>query len=136
MARAKPVAINFKQQGASEQILPPPLLTSHQVGWSGIYLEHHYPGAHDTTEICAPTHLVVLKLGAAAQVERWIDDRFQRECLVNKAVAVFPADVAFRCASQESCEFISLAIDPALLTQVSQEWNAAPQLVPRFSTLR
>jgi hypothetical protein len=52
MPEEKPLAVDFSQEDALEQILPrPPILSSHEAGWNGILLEYHRQPAYEIPEI-------------------------------------------------------------------------------------
>jgi AraC family transcriptional regulator len=136
MEDSNPINIDFRQEGASDQLfLHPPLLTSHYSGWYGIHLEHHLQPTHDTPEHRLTTHYIPILLGSPILNERWLGNRFHREFLLKGSFAIIPAGETHRSMSMDVADFLILAIDPAFFDQIAQEWKASKplQLIPHFA---
>jgi AraC family transcriptional regulator len=136
MRKPQKLIVNFKQQESSAQLFKrPALLTSHHLGWEGIRLEHHAPKMVDTPEHISTMHIISSKIPNSSAIYRWLDGKCQSEFRQRGSVAIIPADVVTRAATEKPCEFMLLLLDPAFFTQVAQEWvnPDRTQLIPHFA---
>lgn len=134
------VKLDFKSAQATDDLLPQPaaLVSSR---WRNLHYELHRQPAFDTPEHQSSWHVVAQGLAATAQAEpspgeRWLDGKLSQERRHQGDIAIIPADVSQRCNWKTSAEFAILAIDPALLKQVGQDWVDSDQieLIPQFMT--
>jgi AraC family transcriptional regulator len=136
MEELKPLSIDFRQEGASDQLFShPPLLTSHYYGWNGIHVEHHLQPNHDTPEHQLTTHCIPVLLGSPILNERWFGSRFHREFMPRGSFAVIPAGESHRSISGDAAEFLILSIEPEFVDRVAQDWHTEKplQLIPQFA---
>ncbi|NJL36269.1 MAG: helix-turn-helix transcriptional regulator [Leptolyngbyaceae cyanobacterium RM2_2_4] len=134
MQQGDRLSVDFQQEGASSQLLPrPALLTSHNSGWNGLFVEEHFQPATDTGTHTLFTHSVALALNSFC-CERWLDASFYRESLHKGTVAIIPTDIEHRCATSisHSLAFMILSLTPVFFNQFAQEWvnSDTTQLLP------
>jgi AraC family transcriptional regulator len=72
--------------------------------------------------------------GGCASGMRWLDGKSVRERRSAGDIAIIPAGTTHRCSWDAPAEFMVLAIEPALLQQMGQDWVNPDQieLTPRF----
>lgn len=130
----KPLLIDFKRQGASEEFFPnPPLLTSNQSGWSGIHFEHHKQPSFDTLEHRLTMHNIAICL-TTTSVERWLDGVFQKENLIPGTIPIIPAHTLHRSVWFCNTEFMFIGLEPALLEKASIDVAYGSfELIPHFA---
>ncbi|MBW4540988.1 MAG: AraC family transcriptional regulator [Myxacorys chilensis ATA2-1-KO14] len=132
------VQLDFSSTKATNLLLPnPAALVSSR--WSNFHYELHRQPTFDTPEHQSPWHVIAQGLSATSEAEpspgeRWLDGKLSRERRCQGDIAIIPADVSQRCNWKTSAEFAILAIDPALLKQVGQDWVNVDriELIPRF----
>jgi len=132
----QPLLVDFKQPAASKQLfLQPPLLTSHDSGWSGIHVEHHCQPKFDTPEHQLTMHSVIVPLNSVPS-ERWFNGKRKSEYPIAGQIAIIPSGTLHRSAWQEEAQFIVLAVDPSLLEKFREELTAPDklELIPHFVT--
>jgi AraC family transcriptional regulator len=111
-------------------------------GWSDVRLELFQQPKFETAEHQHPMHIIACGLanspneystGAGA---RWLDGKRQQEPRKVGDIAIIPAGTAHRCSWDTPVQFVVLAIEPALLQQVGQDWIDPDrlELIPRFAT--
>ncbi|MBD3881892.1 helix-turn-helix transcriptional regulator [Phormidium tenue FACHB-886] len=132
------VQLDFSSAKATDVLLPNPAVLASS-SWDSLHFELHRQPTFDTPEHQSPWHVVAQGLSAEAgaqpsQGERWLDGKLKLERRQQGDIAIIPADVAQRCNWTMSAEFAILAIPPALLQQVGQDWVDGDriELVPQF----
>lgn len=116
MPATKPLVIDCTREDGQNSIFPhPPLLSSKQAGWNGIYLEYHHQPAYTTPKHCHAQHLISIHCGCPVTVERWANGHFQREHLVHGDISIYAAwqDESVRWHKDINC--IDLILEPALI---------------------
>lgn len=135
------IVIDYHQVNAASSVLPQPSMLSSS-GWSDIHLELFQQPKFETAEHHHPMHVIACGLanspgehstGAGA---RWLDGKRQQEPRKAGDIAIIPARTAHRCSWDTPVQFVVLAIEPALLQQMGQEWVNPDQieLIPQFAT--
>lgn len=66
--------------------------------------------------------------------ERWLDGKLRKERRNAGDIAIIPAGICHRCNWSASVQFGILAVEPALLKRVAQDWVNAEsiELIPQF----
>ncbi|MGG6239711.1 helix-turn-helix domain-containing protein [Nodosilinea sp. AN01ver1] len=127
--------LNHREANPAEGLLPRPAVLS-STGWDGIHLELYQQPRFATAEHQHTLHAIAIGLPNAAANPtgyRWLDGQRQREERPD-GLAIIPAGVSHRCSWDSEAQFMVLALEPALLQQVGQDWVNPDriQLVPQF----
>ena len=136
------VQLDFSKAQATDLLLPNPAVLA-SCGWDKLHFELHHQPSFDTPEHRSPWHVVAQGLASSDRErpssepspgERWLDGKLNSERRHQGDIAIVPAEVAQRCNWQTAAEFAILAVDPALLKQVGQDWVDPDriELIPRF----
>lgn len=137
MSELNPLAVDVTQEDNVLQILAnPPLLSSQQLEWEGIYIQHHYQPAWATPQYSYKQHmLLVHNSGPAVQAERVLDGRRQIEQLGDGSVVIVPANVQHQVNWDEENHFTLVFLEPAQLARVAYESVNVDriELVPQFA---
>ncbi len=126
--------LDFKQDKASNDFVPNPAVLSSR-GWDGIHLELHQKPKFETNEHQHIMHVIACGVAdTLAPGERFLDGKVCAERREKGDIAIIPAGIAHRCNWKVSAEFGILAVEPALLQQVSQGLVDSDriELIPRF----
>lgn len=131
--------IDYRLQNASDAFVPKPaVLSSHC--WDSIHFEVHQQPSFDVAEHQHTMHVLVHGLESlsskSSSGERWLDGKLKRETRNLGDIAVIPAGISHRCNWNTDVQFMILAIEPALLTQVAQDLVNPDriELMPHFMT--
>ncbi|MEG5162158.1 AraC family transcriptional regulator [Microcoleus sp. AT3-A2] len=131
--------IDFSQEKATDFMLPQPaVLTSS--GWDNIYFEHHQQPQFETPDHQGTWHVIAycpaFDVSGERSGERWLDGKLKTEARNQGDIAVIPADISQRCNWNTLAQFTILAIAPALLEQVAQDWVNPDriELIPHYMT--
>jgi AraC family transcriptional regulator len=129
--------IDYSQEHASDWVVPQPaVLTSS--GWNGMHLELHQQPTFATAEHQHTMHVLAYGIADSSSVcatgARWLDGKLERERRATGDIAIIPAGIAHRCSWDTPAQFMVLAIEPALLQQVGQDWVNPDriELMPQF----
>ena len=136
--------IDYRQANAANSLLPKPSILS-SVGWSDIHLELFVQPKFEIAEHQHTMHVIAayappclpLRKGLSSSAgERWLDGKLRKETRNDGDIAIIPANISHRCNWNSSVQFMVLAIEPALLEQVAQDWVNLDriELIPRFMT--
>ena len=135
--------IDYRQVNAANSLLPKPSILS-SVEWSDIHLELFVQPKFEIAEHQHTMHVIAYvpprpleKEGLSSSPgERWLDGKLRKETRNHGDIAIIPANISHRCNWNTSVEFMVLAIEPALLEQVGQDWVNPDriELIPRFMT--
>jgi AraC family transcriptional regulator len=124
--------IDYRQEKASDPFVPNTAVLSSS-GWNSMHLELHQQPKFETIEHQHTMHAIAFGLSDSPG-ERWLDGKIQRERRNLGDIAIIPAGIAHRCNWNISAEFMILAIESALLSQVGQDLVDCDriELVPQF----
>ncbi|MBD3887226.1 helix-turn-helix transcriptional regulator [Phormidium tenue FACHB-886] len=129
--------VDFTEKDGSESILPrSPLLSSHNLGWNGIWVQHHYQPAWEMPECALSQHMLSIHhLDHLVESERVLDGKRQTEQLNKGDIALIPANVSHKKLWQQDCDFTLLMLDPALVARISHETVDADrvEILPYFA---
>ncbi len=108
----------------------PPLRSSQQTAWTGIYLEHHQQPAYETPDYCYGWCIVSIHLGQPIVVEKWIEgEPWQRRSMVEGDIGIYPAHLRLRERCLSETQFLDLYLDPALFKRAAPEFADSPQQI-------
>ncbi|MGQ4648182.1 helix-turn-helix domain-containing protein [Lyngbya aestuarii] len=139
MSAPKTIVLDHRQVNTASSLLPQPSILASS-GWSDIHLELYQQPKFATAEHQHTMHVIAYGLadssGTCSSGERWLDGKHSREQRSTGDIAVIPAGISHRCSWNTSAQFMILAIEPALLKQVGQDWINPDQieLIPYFMT--
>jgi AraC family transcriptional regulator len=138
MPEAHPLTVDFTQAEDILQILPrPPLRSSENLGWNGIYVQDHIQPPWETPDYAHTRHLILVH-GTQhwVQAERAFEGRRRQERIGGGSnVVIVPATVQHQTNWSEESPFSLLLIEPDFLTQVAHESVTAEriQLIPQYA---
>ncbi|MEH1802516.1 MAG: AraC family transcriptional regulator [Nostoc sp.] len=141
MSVQKVSVIDYRQANAANSLLPKPSILS-STGWSHLHLEVYQQPKFEIVEHQHTMHIIACGLPDSLEElerdnktgERWLDGKLQQERRRTGDIAVIPAGISHRCNWNTSVEFMVLAIEPALLQQVGEDFVNPDriELMPRF----
>lgn len=152
--------IDYRQENAANSLLPRPSVLSSS-GWQDVHLEIFQQPEFEIAEHQHTMHVIAcglpitttgIKAGVAAGIttepvlsdatladpsgERWLDGKLIKEKRNSGDIAIIPANVPHRCNWNTTVQFMVLAIEPALLQHIGQDWVNPDriELKPQFMT--
>jgi AraC family transcriptional regulator len=127
--------LDYRRENASDAFVPKPRALSSS-GWDSIYLELHQQPKFETIEHQHTMHVIAYGVSGSSLGERWLDGKTRRETRIQGDIAIIPKGISHRCNWNTSAQFMILAIEPALLLQVGQDWVNPDhlELIPHFMT--
>ncbi|MEH2187068.1 MAG: AraC family transcriptional regulator [Nostoc sp.] len=141
MSMQKVSVIDYRQANAANSLLPKPSILS-STGWSHLHLEVYQQPKFEIVEHQHTMHIIACGLPDSLEElerdnktgERWLDGKLQQERRRTGDIAVIPAGISHRCNWNTSVEFMVLAIEPALLQKVGEDFVNPDriELMPRF----
>lgn len=120
----------------NEPILPhPPLITSKNENWDGIYLRHDRQPAYSIPQHSHSQHTLIVSMGNSLSAEWCIDGQF-RDLQYNKGdVFIVPANVPHRAYWKQPSEGIMLALEPeSIVNAAIDSVSDRIELIPQFAT--
>ena len=121
----------------NKPILPhPPLITSKNKNWNGIYLRHDRQPAFAIPEHSHSRHTLIISLGNSLLAEWSIDGQF-RDLQYNRGdVFIVPANVPHRAYWKQPSEGIMLALEPESMVKAAIDSLLSDriELIPQFAT--
>jgi AraC family transcriptional regulator len=133
--------IDYRQANASEPFVPNPAFLASS-NWNSLHLEFHHQPKFEIAEHQHTMHIIACGLsdspeagdGGLASGERWLDGKREQERRRVGDIAIIPAGIPHRCNWNRAVQFGILAIEPALLQQIGQDWVNPDrlELIPRF----
>jgi AraC family transcriptional regulator len=100
----------------------PPLLSSQQTAWNGIYVEHHRQPAYETPDYCYGWCIVSIHLGQPITVEKWVEgEPWQSKIITEGDIGIYPANIRLRERCHHQTQFIDLYLNPSLFAQAAQD---------------
>lgn len=135
LPESKVTVIDFRKVNAANSLLPKPSILSSS-GWSDIHLELYQQPKFEIAEHQHTMHVIAQGLSGGSLGERWLDGKCRRETRSLGDTAIIPAGISHRCNWDSSAQYLILAIEPALLKQVGQDWVNPDliELMPQFMT--
>lgn len=137
MSQAPLLQVDFAQDNASATLLPrSPLLSSYNLGWNGILVQHHYQPAWEVPEYAPSQHMLSIHhLDHPVESERILDGKRQIEQLNKGDIALVPAHVFHKKRWRQDCDFTLLMLDPAHVAQIAHETVDAEhvEILPHFA---
>lgn len=131
MSETQPLTVDFTQENDVLQILArPPLRSSENLGWYGIYLQQHQQPAWETPNYAHTKHMLLIHSpNLTVQAERWFDGHWQQEQFGGGTnIAIVPAGVQHRANWNQESSFSLLFLEPDRLVQVAHESVKAEQI--------
>lgn len=126
--------LDFRQDQASHDFVPNPAVISGNLG-NAIHLELHRQPEFETVEHQHIMHVIACGVvDTSAPGERFLDGKVCAERRELGDIAIIPAGIAHRCNWKVAAEFGILAVEPALLQQVSLGLVDSDriELIPQF----
>ncbi|MEA5594200.1 hypothetical protein [Rivularia sp. UHCC 0363] len=135
VASDKIIAVNFSQEKATSQVLSHPnLLSSHQAGWDGMYLEYHDSPSHETPEHYPTQHVIAIQTKGIVEAQRKLGDRFSQEQIHVGDVCVVPAYTRHWIDSKGEQGLILVSLEPSFLSQTIPDFDSDNiELLPHFA---
>ena len=136
MASDKIIAVNFSQEAATSQVLSHPnLISSHQAGWDGMYLEYHDSPSHETPEHYPKQHVIAIQTKGVVEAERKLGDRFEQEQIHVGDVCVVPAYTRHWIHSKGEQGLIIVSLEPSFLSRTIPDYIDSDdiELLPHFA---
>jgi len=136
VASDKLIAVNFSQEKATSEVLSHlNLLSSHQAGWNGMYLEYHDSPSHETPEHYPTQHVIAIQTKGVVEAERKLDNRFKQEQIHAGDVCLVPAYTQHRIHSKGEQGLIMISFEPSFLKQSIPEFIDSDniELLPHFA---
>ncbi|MBD1997583.1 helix-turn-helix transcriptional regulator [Oculatella sp. FACHB-28] len=137
MSQEQLLQVNFTEEDAATSLLPRlPLLSSHNLGWAGLWVQHHYQPAWEMPEYAPSQHMLSIHhLDHAAESERVLDGKKQREQLNKGDIALIPANVLHKKLWRRDCDFTLLMLDPDHVAHIAHETVDADrvEILPHFA---
>jgi AraC family transcriptional regulator len=134
----KAVELDYRKAKAADSLLPQPSVLSSR-GWNYLHLEVFQQPKFEIAEHRHTMHVIAhspvsAQLPLSSTGERWMDGKLHREMRHQGDIAIIPAGTVHRCNWNTSVEFTILAIEPALLQQVGQDFINPDriELLPQF----
>lgn len=124
MSKTQPLTVDFTQENEVLQILPhPPLRSSANLGWNGVYVQQHRQPAWETPEYAHTRHMLLVHSPILTlQAERWFDGRRQEEQFGGgNNIVIVPATVLHRANWNQESPFSLLFLEPDYLIRVARE---------------
>ncbi|MBW4694220.1 MAG: AraC family transcriptional regulator [Lyngbya sp. HA4199-MV5] len=128
------LSIDSTAENALLQILPhQPLYSSHQQGWQGVKVEHHYQPAHETPEHTHEQHvLVVLTRCDPLKVERRLNGNFHSSLMTSGEAFLLPAQAHHQVWIHGEADYAFLAVEPELINRTADAMEVdRVELVPQ-----
>jgi AraC family transcriptional regulator len=135
--------LDYRQANAAADFLPNPAVLASS-NWRQLHLEFHHQPEFEIAEHHHSMHILACglpngseDLGSSQSLalgERWLDGKPQNERRYVGDIAVIPVGISHRCNWNTTAQFGVLAIEPALLQQVGQDWVNPDriELVPQW----
>jgi AraC family transcriptional regulator len=121
MPQGQVLQVDFVQKSSVDRILPePPLFSSHDLGWNGILVQHHYQPSWELPEYTALKHSICVH-HLDHEAERVLDGKRQREQIQKGDIALVPANTSHKKRWQCDCEFTLLILDPDYIAHIAHE---------------
>lgn len=121
----------------NEPQLPlPPLITSKNNNWDGIYLRHDRQPAFAIARHSHPQHTLIISMGNSLLAQWSIDGQF-RDLQYNKGdVFIVPANVPHRAYWKQPSEGLMLALEPKSVVDAAIDSVNSDriELIPQFAT--
>ncbi|MFB2893513.1 helix-turn-helix domain-containing protein [Aerosakkonemataceae cyanobacterium BLCC-F50] len=125
-----------QEQASSQLLLRPPLLSSEQLGWRGIMLQHHLQLPGEMPESEAAQHAIVVHWQYNnVHVDRVIDETKQRESINDGDCLIVPAMASHKSNWDREVEFTLMILEPSYLNQIAHETvdGDRVELMPQFA---
>jgi AraC family transcriptional regulator len=123
MSNAKPLAIDYAEKNASSPILArPPLLTSRNFSWNGIYVEQHRQPPGEMSENYSLQHVIgMIQSEQTFSAERVLDGQRREEKMGNGTIVLVPAHVLHKSSWNQTVSFTRIVLDPIYFERVAYE---------------
>lgn len=134
MSKEKPSTIVYPRTDETRLVTPRLPLSSYQLDWNGIQVEHHRQPAWEIPEHSNAQHVVVVH-HSGTQVERVLNGRRRSELVLKGNVVMIPASVLHKSSWYLESEVTLLMLEPTLLAQIAHE-SVDPhrvELLPQFA---
>jgi AraC family transcriptional regulator len=139
MAETESLIVDFTQEEDVTQVLPyPPLRSSEDLAWQGLYVQHHQQPAWETPEYAHTRHMLLIhNTNPPIQAERQFDGHRQLEQLGGETnIVLVPAQVQHRANWSQAGLFSLIFLEPDFLAQVAHESIRTNdvELIPHYAT--
>lgn len=120
----KLLAVNSFKENEHKQILPyPPISSSRQVAWNGIFLEYHRQPSWEIPETYCTWHGISIntKAPSTIRIEQTLNGCFQSELVREGNVTVIPASINSKINWDGELEFILLGLEPTIFSYIAYD---------------
>ena len=118
------------------QLPRPPLITSENEDWDGVYLQHDRQPAFELLEHTHLQHTLIIGMDNALKAEWSIDGQFQDLQYNTGDVFVVPAGATHRAYWKQESEGVMLALEPEILAgaAIDSVNSDRPEIIPQFAS--
>lgn len=135
MLEKNPRAVDITKEEARKQLLPrSPILSSHDTGWENICVEQYCQPAFETPKVCHQQYMITIHTGAPIRLRQVEDGQTQTVWVREGDIFLAPPGFCRQCRWDRESEFISLFLEPELITRAAIELGHGErvEILPRF----
>jgi AraC family transcriptional regulator len=116
------IILDGTQEAELLQIIPrKPLISSQELKWEGINIQHHRQPSWETPYICGVQHSIIVHHSKQVQAERWLENHKYNEQVVKGDITIIPASIQNKHIWDRETEFSLLWLDPTHLARTAYE---------------
>lgn len=123
-SQTRTLAIDFTQEDSLLRVYPRiPLLSSKNLSWQGIHLNHYWQPPHETPQYEPRQYLISIHLGQqpVTMQQCWQDGLSAQQSQIYGDVSIYPTARSLQEAWDVGCEFLEIYLKPTLFVQAAYE---------------
>lgn len=122
-SKTRLIRVDYAKENSLSLILPrPSLVSSHQKGWNGIYVEYLYQPTHETPEHYHKQHVLAIMTACTPfKIERKLDDCFHSSWIESHGGFLVPAYMRHQVWMHGDAEYIVLSFEPEFINRAAIE---------------